>query len=207
MTRAAFVSKVGVAIAALSVCQRAHSINLTPAALTEKGTLSIFHSARRLDLLRRKLIFCPITHASFPPFSSPLSPIRLFSVFARAHRDDTKMALFVPYFVETRGLPRGVRPKTGRFRVSFAPKVNCVARNSLGIRAPSVRVLIATSIFVSRCGVNLSSCFPPRLFKCLSRRFIAARVEADMARRPMASAFVRHSSVAQFSGFLKRIMA
>ena len=36
--------------------------------------------------------------------------------------------------------------------------------------------------FFSRCGVNLSSCFPPRLFKCLSRRFIAARLEPDTAR-------------------------
>ena len=82
VARAAFASKVGAATAALSVCQRAHSINLTPAALTEKGNPC--NISLRLDLLRRKVIFCAHSHPSFsfPHFFFLRSA---FSPFSRAH--------------------------------------------------------------------------------------------------------------------------
>ena len=69
------------------------------------------HRYAVLDLFRRILIFCSINFtisSSFPRPSSSAQlrlrrPTHLFSVFARAHRDDTKTALFVPHFL-LRGL-------------------------------------------------------------------------------------------------------
>ena len=148
--------------------------------------------------------FPPHAPSSQLPLLSPTPFLRLFSVFALRDRRNGFVRALLRQSRRSHREPAAGRPETGCFTAS-APKS---ATASKGFRLPrrafrpfvlpSVRC--ARPIFFSRGGVNLSSCFPPcpsasvrpsvRLFKCPTRRFIAARVEADTPRargRPSAA--------------------